>query len=83
MEVYDGNTVWIAAFFPIEGMDVQHLEVARLVCGKWGVKGCHLACALKGDDRMFIGSIFCGRNKIPKVFGNFNTSNDIRDKSQL
>jgi hypothetical protein len=77
MEVDNGNTVWIAAFFPIEGMDIRHLEVARLVCGKGGVKGRHFACGCLS------GPMFCCRNKISKVSGNFNMSNNIRDKRKL
>jgi hypothetical protein len=52
MKVDNGNTVWIAAFFPIEGMDIRHLEVARLICGKGCVKGRHFR--VRSDNRMFI-----------------------------
>ena len=46
MQVDDGNAVWIAAFFPVDGVDIGHLEVTRLVYGEWGIKGCHV-CVLK------------------------------------
>jgi hypothetical protein len=39
MEVDNGDTVGAAAFFPIDGMDIRHLEVARLVYRKRRVKG--------------------------------------------
>jgi len=39
MEDDNGNTFWIAVFFPIEGIDIRHLEAARLVCRKGSVKG--------------------------------------------
>jgi len=85
MKVDNGNTVWIAAFFPIEGMDIRHLEVARLVCGKGGVKGRHFTCVL--ITGCLSGSLFCRKVKvsckISKVPENFNTSNNIRDKRQL
>jgi hypothetical protein len=46
MQVDDWNTVWLAAFFPVDGVDVGHLEVTGLVYGKGGVERCHI-CVLK------------------------------------
>jgi hypothetical protein len=83
MEMDNGNTVWIAALLPIEGMNIRHLEVARLVCGKGSVKGRHFAYVLIFVTGCLSGLMFCGRNKNLKVSSNFNTSKNIRDKGQL
>jgi hypothetical protein len=77
MEVDNGDTVGAAAFFPIDGMDIRHLEVARLVCRKGRVKGFHFKCVLMGLNGMSFGSMFSRKN-ISKVSGNLKSSNNFQ-----